>query len=304
MDNNNRLDDLDLLDAELSELDAFDDIDALNDLDLDSSHAAENKPERTFEDVPDTFEDDFDEPQFDDDFDEPEVVQASSPVPPQRDTDEKLNDPEPLKETDIDETDFTPAVKKKKPKTTGAGGFIREKGFDPKKIAMGVIILLLLVLCIVLLCNTCSCGSCGKNDKVILGAEDFFDEEAKEGFLPTLSEEEIQAELDRIVEEGMFNVSIGSVLDFKDANSKAVANIENIPANRYYMSVDITLDDTGETVYSSKGIKPGQYIDEISLSKALAPGEYPATARFTAYQPDTYEVEGHVAVKIYIYVES
>lgn len=208
------------------------------------------------------------------------------------------------KKPDSDDKDHALAGKKKESASKGLRGFIEDKGFDPKKIAMGVIILLLLVLCIVLLCRSCSCGSCGKRDRVMLGAEDFFDEDAKEGFLPTLSEEEIQEELNRIVEEGMFNVSIGSVLDFKNAKSKAVANIENIPANRYYMSVDITLDDTGETVYSSKGIKPGQYIDEISLSKALAPGEYPATARFTAYQPETYEVEGHVAVKIYIYVES
>ena len=304
MDKNNRLDDLDLLDAELSELGSFDDIDELNDLDLGSAPAAKKKPEPTFEDVPDMFEDDFDEPGFEDDFDEPEVVQASSPAPYQFDEAEEAKSTKASKEPNADDRAHTPAVNKKKSASKGLRGFIEDKGFDPKKIAMGVIILLLLVLCIVLLCRSCSCGSCGKNDRVMLGAEDFFDKDAKEGFLPTLSEEEIQAELDRIVEEGMFNVSIGSLLEFKDANATAVANIENIPANRYYMSVDITLDDTGETVYSSKGIKPGQYIDEISLSKALAPGEYPATARFTAYQPDTYEVEGHVAVKIYICVEN
>ena len=42
-----------------------------------------------------------------------------------------------------------------------------------------------------------------------------------------------------------------------------------MPCNRYNMTVQITLDSTGETVYQSKGIRPGQYIQYIRLSEDL-----------------------------------
>ena len=309
MDKKEYLDDLDLLDAELEELGAYDDLDLGIDPDLSSAPAYKAAAEtiqptetKSVEPIP---EDDFDEPEFDDDFDEP----LSESVSPVKESYSNASDDFGFSpENPVRPGQNGSAKQVRQPKATAAkkpstGPKSEKQDFDPKKIAMGVVILLLLVLCVILLCRSCNCGSCGKNDRVMLGAEDFFDKDAKEGFLPSMTEEEIQAELNRIVEEGMFNVSIGFVMEFETSEDKALANIENIPANRYYMSVDITLDDTGETVYSSKGIKPGQYIDYISLNKKLEAGEYPATARFTAYQPDTYAVEGHVAVKVTIYVK-
>ena len=48
------------------------------------------------------------------------------------------------------------------------------------------------------------------------------------------------------------------------------------------MMVEITLDDSGETVFQSGALAPDSYLDDITLSKDLGAGTYPATATFTA----------------------
>lgn len=134
--------------------------------------------------------------------------------------------------------------------------------------------------------------------------EDFFDPMAVTGILPDMSEEEIQAELNRVVEEGMLNISIASDISFEDGQSKGLANISNIAANNYIFKVAVTLDDTDETVYQSGGIKPGQYIQYIELEEDLEKGEYPATAVFTAYTQDTHQIVGSAGAQLTLYVEN
>lgn len=128
--------------------------------------------------------------------------------------------------------------------------------------------------------------------------DDFFDLNAQEGQAPYKTQEEMQAELDRIVEEGMFNISIASVIQFEDGASSGKAYIENVPGNRYLMQVTIVLDDDGETVFETKAVKPGQYIEDITLTKDLDQGTYPATATFTALDQESHEEVGKAAAKV------
>ena len=133
--------------------------------------------------------------------------------------------------------------------------------------------------------------------------DSFFDVSALTGALPGKSEEEVIAVLNRVVDEGMFNIAINSYITFPDAKGEGVANIENVPGNRYNMTVSIVLDDTGETVYQSKGIKPGQYIQKIRLDEELPEGFYYATAVFTAYaQDEAHTRVGQAAAKIQLEV--
>lgn len=128
--------------------------------------------------------------------------------------------------------------------------------------------------------------------------DDFYDTNAILGQAPYKSPEEVQAELDRIVEEGMFNISIASVIEFDDGASPGTAYIENVPGNRYVMKVAITLDDTDETVYESKGIKPGNYLETIVLDKDLEEGNYAATATFSAFDAESLDEVGKAAAKV------
>jgi hypothetical protein len=134
------------------------------------------------------------------------------------------------------------------------------------------------------------------------GGDDFFDPSAVTGILPNLSEGDIQEKLDQVVQEGMLNVSIASGITFEDGESKGLANICNAETNRYIFTVGIVLDDSQESVYESKGIRPGQYIQYIELDKDLDAGEYPATAVFTAYTKEDHEVVGNAATQLVLYV--
>lgn len=131
-----------------------------------------------------------------------------------------------------------------------------------------------------------------------------FDTDAMAGRIQRMTEEEIQAELNRVVEEGMFNISIASTVLFKSPDSEGEARIENVAANRYHMQVDIILDETGETLYSSKLIRPGYSIPTIRLNRRLEPGEYAATAVFSAITQEEMQLFGQAAAQIKLYVLS
>lgn len=129
-----------------------------------------------------------------------------------------------------------------------------------------------------------------------------FDTDAIEGRIRTMTDEEIQEELNRVVEEGMFNISIASAIVFESPTAEGEARIENIAANNYHMQVEIVLDESGKTVYSSKLIQPGYSIDTIKLSEKLEPGEYAATAVFSAITRDEMKLFGTAGAQIMIYV--
>lgn len=124
---------------------------------------------------------------------------------------------------------------------------------------------------------------------------------ALQGSLNVMTEEEIQEALNNIVEEGMFRISIASnIIAIED--DMAQMRIENNLQNRYVMQVTMYLDETGEEIYRTGLIDPGYYIQEAKFDKHLDPGEYNATAIFTALYPDTEEIVGTVGANVKIHV--
>ena len=110
----------------------------------------------------------------------------------------------------------------------------------------------------------------------------------------------IQEELNKVVEEGMFNISIASVVTVDENGADAMARIENIAANHHHMKVTITLDGETEPIYESAGIAPGQYIEHVKLNRTLSAGTYSATALFTAYDMESLSQAGQAAAQITI----
>jgi hypothetical protein len=125
---------------------------------------------------------------------------------------------------------------------------------------------------------------------------------AKLGQLDGKSEAEIQAELNRVVEEGMLHISINTTPVFPDGKSEGNLEIENVPNNHYLMRVEIADSDNGDLLYSTKYIEPNSHIQSAALEKELAAGEYPATATFHAYDPNTLTEIGSTACEMLIYV--
>ncbi|MEF2836918.1 MAG: hypothetical protein U0N82_04265 [Oscillospiraceae bacterium] len=55
----------------------------------------------------------------------------------------------------------------------------------------------------------------------------------------------------------------------------------NPEGNPCYFTFEIVLQATGESLYKSKLVPPGQAITEVTLSRALSAGEYEATIQIT-----------------------
>lgn len=121
------------------------------------------------------------------------------------------------------------------------------------------------------------------------------DLEAQMGLLPNKTEDEIQALLDQVVAEGMFNISCNTNMTLADG--KLNVQIENVPGNKYLMQVDVVLSG-GETIYSSGLIEPGYYIEQAECTAHLSPGRQDATAIFTAFDPETEDNMGKSAIEI------
>lgn len=136
------------------------------------------------------------------------------------------------------------------------------------------------------------------------GGSSLFDTSAKDGQAPYKTQEEMQAELNRIVEEGMFNISIASSIEFADGSSTGTAYIENVPGNPYNMQVVIVDDESGETMYTSGILKPNQYIEKIALTRDFDAGTYQTTATFSALDPTSNQEVGRAAAKVQITINN
>lgn len=133
--------------------------------------------------------------------------------------------------------------------------------------------------------------------------EDFFDKNAVDGYLENKSKEQIQAQLNEQVEKGTLHINVAGIIIFPDGTKgEGIANIENVHTNLYNMIIDIELDSTGENVYKSGIIKPGQYIEKISLSKDLQPGQYDANVIFSAVSKKDNSKIGQVIAKVKIVI--
>lgn len=124
------------------------------------------------------------------------------------------------------------------------------------------------------------------------------------GQLDGKTEEEIVAELNRVVEEGMFNISIASVVEFDNGQSEGEVKIENSPANHYLMQVEITRNDTGEVIYTSDILEPNYHVQTAKLDTVLPAGTYECTAMFHALDPNTEQEVGVAGAEMAVVVHS
>ena len=124
-----------------------------------------------------------------------------------------------------------------------------------------------------------------------------------DGNLEGMSERESRELMQNKVDESMLAISINTSPEFPDGTSKGTLRIENNASNRYNMTVAIVRDDTGEMIYQSAGIRPGQMIEEDELDMNLEKGDYPCTATFTAYETEKNTPMGEAAAKLTIRVK-
>ena len=71
----------------------------------------------------------------------------------------------------------------------------------------------------------------------------------------------------------------------KDTEDVQMA-LMNPEGNPCYFKFEIVLKDSGETIFESKYVKPGDCIYDVHLNKPLAEGEYPAAIKISTISLD------------------
>lgn len=99
---------------------------------------------------------------------------------------------------------------------------------------------------------------------------------------------DIQCEADQTLSQTVTASDTISIPGFEtwtiDADkTRASTNFYNPDKNNCYFVISVILNDTGETIYESKYIKPGQHLYEVGLIKTLKAGNYKATLHYSTY---------------------
>lgn len=128
------------------------------------------------------------------------------------------------------------------------------------------------------------------------------EKDAQEGFLPGMSEEEIQKMMDEKVAEGSVQISINSELVFPTGSSKGYIRIENTRNNHYLQVVEINRKDNGELIYKSGAMEPGNYLEQARLDVDLKKGEYPVVVHFKNYDLKSEEFVGEAIAETVVRV--
>lgn len=111
------------------------------------------------------------------------------------------------------------------------------------------------------------------------------------------------ADLDKIVDEGMLTFSINATPSFPSGAEPGNLMIENAEVNNNRFTVAIYRNDTGEKVYQSGTLDPGQYIESAPLDVDLDQGEYECTAQFSTYKLSDNTPIGQAAAEVTLYVQ-
>lgn len=101
-----------------------------------------------------------------------------------------------------------------------------------------------------------------------------------------MSREEIQAELDRQVEDSMMTISLDMTPTLSEDGGKLAVRVANVEENRFDQSIEVEQD--GKVIGSYKGLKPGEKLDEIDVT-----GAEPGAATVTVQAMEDGEPSGN-----------
>ena len=166
---------------------------------------------------------------------------------------------------------------------------------------MAVILVIIVILLLLRCCGTESIWI--DDESVPLGGIEW-DADAEEGELTQRSEEEIQAELNKKVAQGMINISMNTAPVFSSGTEKGNLNIVNSERNNYPQVVYIVRKDTGEEIYRSGGIPVGSKVERAALAVDLPAGTYDCVAYFNSVDAGTGAILGTAGAEITVTVQN
>lgn len=103
-------------------------------------------------------------------------------------------------------------------------------------------------------------------------------------------------------EPSYFTIQINASPVAEQQSKRCNLMIGNPQENKAYARVQLVLDETGEELFYSELLKPGMRSAYVTLDRVPAPGEYPATAVFLLFEPEsmtqTSEIEAGVLLTV------
>ena len=72
-------------------------------------------------------------------------------------------------------------------------------------------------------------------------------------------------------------------LSFAEGKTGQTVNLKNPAENACTFVLSLTLEESGETLWTGEALSPGEAFTRITLEKALDAGEYPATLHYDCY---------------------
>ena len=155
---------------------------------------------------------------------------------------------------------------------------------------VGVVILILLIIAAALyFFRSCSEESPpdAPDETTNAGSSLVYDDGAVEGGWDEADTAKIIDSLNEKVEAGMINISMNTSPVFANGTSAGNLMIVNESVNRYPQVIEITRNDTGESIYKSNGIPVGSKIENAKLDVDLDAGTYECTAMFHNVDPES-----------------
>ena len=160
-----------------------------------------------------------------------------------------------------------------------------------------IVAILVVLLAVLLITKPWSNGNNSQQGMV-------WDTNAEVGGLEHKSDEEIQEELNKKVEEGMINISMNTSPVFENGKAKGDLLIVNSEVNNYPQIVYIVRKDNNQEIYRSGGIPVGSKIEYAALDVDLPAGTYDCVAYFNNADPDTGAILGTAGAEITITVKN
>ena len=114
--------------------------------------------------------------------------------------------------------------------------------------------------------------------------------------------DEVKEQLKQPIEDGYFRTRMSIDWTFENGSSVSKdAYVANAKENTRMVYFDVTLDTTGDLVYSSPYMPLGTELKDIKLTKKLSKGTYPAVVTYNLVD-DSQNIVSNVSVAVTIHI--
>lgn len=120
------------------------------------------------------------------------------------------------------------------------------------------------------------------------------------GSMPGIDEATRRKQLQEMLDESKiaFSINTNPLYDVKTGQMNLL--LENPSNNAKLLTAEIRLAGEEDAIYQSKAMRPGSYLENVTLEKPLAPGTYGATVYLKAYHEETQALIGQTGAEIII----